>query len=639
MTPTIESCEKLTPIYIMGDSHCLIYSHLRVKSNAQGFERFLTQAKYCPGLRAETFFENDQLHPQVLQAFHSEWLINTKGLATHRANKDAHTEAVNSIIEKKNTSPYLLFFCGDLDLRFSVLDYLNDTFDFNLPFDADLSSFADISSRTHVPFEHIESLINKILSPYFKGLSRLNSMGFENSLIHALMPQTLDDQEFKRVTGVFCPAKIRYKALLLMNHSLEVLCKEHGFSFINPWNQLTEKNQLDPRFYLDGTHLNKKACEITLSLLLDALSQENHQAQSTFDSLPSQMNPIAKHFHLAHQYKAERFWTASIFHFQEILRIDPMHKNARKDLGKLYIEHRQFLLALKELGLYQHFYPNDLDVQELLLQAQNGRQWELQSIELSKISAHKNQVHKSPAFKSKNLPRRYLKLLKNMLLDSLCTTPLHSNYNLQLEGLEWPIHAQSMIGKKRFEHLLQCMNTIKEENVSGDFIETGVWRGGATVFMKGFLKAYQINDRQVWVADSFEGLPPPETTYPQDSSSTFHQSDILNVSLAEVKSLFERYGLLDNQVQFIKGFFSDSLPKAPIKQLSLLRLDGDMYGSTCEALTHLYPKLSLGGFVIIDDWGDVAACQAAVIDFCEKNQIQSPKIQVDHSCIYWRKEA
>jgi len=135
-------------------------------------------------------------------------------------------------------------------------------------------------------------------------------------------------------------------------------------------------------------------------------------------------------------------------------------------------------------------------------------------------------------------------------------------------------------------------------------VQSGGPGGQTSIFMRGILKAYGVGDRQVWVADSFEGLPPPDAArYPKDAGSEFHRHETLAVSLEEVRSNFERYGLLDEQVRFLKGWFRVSLPAAPTEKLAIMRLDGDMYESTMDGLVWLYPKLSPGGFCIIDDFG------------------------------------
>jgi O-methyltransferase len=209
---------------------------------------------------------------------------------------------------------------------------------------------------------------------------------------------------------------------------------------------------------------------------------------------------------------------------------------------------------------------------------------------------------------------------------------------LRENGRDVPLLAHTMIGLKRLNNIQYCAEEIIKNNIEGDFIETGVWRGGACIFMRGILKAYGVTNRSVWVADSFEGLPEPNTeTYPQDIGSTWHLQPVLQVTLEQVKDNFSRYGLLDEQVHFLKGWFRDTLPKAPIEKLALLRLDGDMYESTMDALSNLYPKLSPGGFVIIDDYC-LDSCVQAVRDFRRQSGIDSEIVEIDWSGVFWQKQ-
>jgi hypothetical protein len=208
----------------------------------------------------------------------------------------------------------------------------------------------------------------------------------------------------------------------------------------------------------------------------------------------------------------------------------------------------------------------------------------------------------------------------------------------RLAGTDWPTYADTMIGFKRLENIQFCIEQVLANGIKGDLIETGVWRGGAVIFMRAVLKAYSITDRVVWVADSFEGLPKPdEAKYRDDEGDSHHLQTILSVSLEDVKYNFEKYDLLDDQVKFLKGWFKDTLPSAPIKNLAVLRLDGDMYESTMDALTSLYPKLSIGGYVIIDDWNVIKACKAAVEDFRTRNNIRDEIISIDQTGVFWKK--
>jgi O-methyltransferase len=211
---------------------------------------------------------------------------------------------------------------------------------------------------------------------------------------------------------------------------------------------------------------------------------------------------------------------------------------------------------------------------------------------------------------------------------------------LRANGRDWPARADSMIGLRRMDNIQLCIETVIRDDVPGDLIETGVWRGGATIFMRGALKAHRDTTRTVWVADSFAGLPPPDPTrYPADAGDTFYKQSGLAVGVEQVKHNFERYGLLDDQVKFLVGWFKDTLPTAPIDRLAVLRLDGDLYESTWQAIEALYPRLSPGGFCIVDDYGDlVAQCQRAIHDYRDAHGITEEIVDIDGIGADWRKE-
>jgi hypothetical protein len=237
----------------------------------------------------------------------------------------------------------------------------------------------------------------------------------------------------------------------------------------------------------------------------------------------------------------------------------------------------------------------------------------------------------------------YLDLLEDSLIGTIMKdesiAPWQKGYSQSSRelGRDWPKYAFTMIGKARMRNLREIMETILSEGIPGDLLEAGVWRGGACIYMKGILKARGATDRLVWVADSFAGLPPPDPgKYPADKNDEHHTVTALAVTQQAVRANFARYGLLDEQVCFLEGWFKDTLPAAPIKQLSLLRLDGDMYESTIQTLDAMYWKLSPNGFVIIDDY-ILAACKSAVDDFRAQHGITEKLEMVDGAAVYWRK--
>jgi O-methyltransferase len=205
------------------------------------------------------------------------------------------------------------------------------------------------------------------------------------------------------------------------------------------------------------------------------------------------------------------------------------------------------------------------------------------------------------------------------------------------DGRDWPIEAETMVGLKRLDNLQQCVTSVIRDGVPGDLIETGVWRGGSSIFMRAVLKAYGDCSRKVWLADSFCGLPQPDPArYPVDRGDTLWTYQELAISLEEVKANFSRYGLLDEQVEFLPGWFRDTLPSASITRLAVLRLDGDLYESTMDALSALYHKVSPGGFIIVDDFG-LPTCRAAIEDFRRARGITDQIHQIDWTGAFWQR--
>jgi O-methyltransferase len=198
-----------------------------------------------------------------------------------------------------------------------------------------------------------------------------------------------------------------------------------------------------------------------------------------------------------------------------------------------------------------------------------------------------------------------------------------------------PPPGDTMVGLARLDSLRDCVEVVLREGVPGDLIEAGVWRGGSAIYMRGLLEAFGDAHRHVVVADSFEGLPAP--SHPADAEMRLHEIGYLSVSLSEVRANFRRYELLDHRVEFVEGWFKDSLPALRGRAWSLIRLDGDLYESTMDSLTNLYDGLSVGGFVIVDDYGAYEACRAACEDFRRQRSVVDDVVEIDWTGVYWRK--
>jgi O-methyltransferase len=242
-----------------------------------------------------------------------------------------------------------------------------------------------------------------------------------------------------------------------------------------------------------------------------------------------------------------------------------------------------------------------------------------------------------------NLPRYLVALIKTRVVEGLSKRSLMLvrrrpfNGEIRDQGLDWPLFGYTMIGRRRLDNIQFCGEDILARNIPGDFIETGVWRGGSAILMRALLKKHGSKDRSVWCADSFEGLPKPdEHDRELDADADFSDRAYLRATLEDVKKNFARFGLLDDQVKFLKGWFRDTLPTAPINQLALLRADGDLYESTRDSLVNLYPKVSQGGYVIVDDYNSWKGCRAAVDEYRKDHGITDEIRQIDAHAVFWQ---
>jgi Macrocin-O-methyltransferase (TylF) len=206
---------------------------------------------------------------------------------------------------------------------------------------------------------------------------------------------------------------------------------------------------------------------------------------------------------------------------------------------------------------------------------------------------------------------------------------------LRSAGMDWPLHGLTMVGLARLDDLQACVESVVENGVEGDLIEAGAWRGGASILMRATLDSLG-EERAVWVADSFQGFPAVEPEHRRDDELDVF--DFLAVAEEEVRGHFARFGT-ERGVRFVPGFFEDTMRDLARERWSVVRLDGDSYDATWLTLQSLYPGLSVGGHLIVDDYGALDECRQAVEEFREGNGIDEPLEQIDWTCVRWRKEA
>jgi O-methyltransferase len=206
---------------------------------------------------------------------------------------------------------------------------------------------------------------------------------------------------------------------------------------------------------------------------------------------------------------------------------------------------------------------------------------------------------------------------------------------LRCAGMDWPLHGLTMVGLGRLDDLQSCVESVVRDGVPGDLIEAGAWRGGAAILMRAILDSLGERDRTVWVADSFEGFPSDEAGKSGDLDLSGY--DFLVAPLDEVRDNFARFGC-ERGVRFVPGFFEETLPQLSDGRWALVRLDGDTYEATKTSLECLYPGLSTGGYVVVDDYRTFEGCREAVDEFRREHGITEPLEDVDFPSARWRRE-
>jgi len=179
----------------------------------------------------------------------------------------------------------------------------------------------------------------------------------------------------------------------------------------------------------------------------------------------------------------------------------------------------------------------------------------------------------------------------------------------------------------RFDSIASYAEQINA--LDGDVVETGVWKGGMSIFL-----ANVFPEKTIWVCDSFEGCQNPGDAKFQYSQER-HIYGMYGVSLEDVKKSFKNFGLDQPRIKYLKGFFRDSLEDktCPIQKISLLRIDCDSYSATLEVLTSLYDKVVSGGLIVFDD-SCLYEARDAIKKFIEMKNLSLPLYSPDLKTIY-----
>jgi O-methyltransferase len=215
-------------------------------------------------------------------------------------------------------------------------------------------------------------------------------------------------------------------------------------------------------------------------------------------------------------------------------------------------------------------------------------------------------------------------------VEFLIGTPIPANYGDELASTIKRVRRDTMTTSPRIAALVDSLEYVARNDVEGDIVECGVWRGGSMMAAAITLLRLGIRDRDIWLFDTFGGMPKPGK---EDVSSWYDGYDLHRrwrrksrggrsswnlVSPEAVRDRVESTGYPPERIHLVKGMVEDTIPAQAPESIALLRLDTDWYESTQHELEHLYPRLSEGGVLIIDDYGHYEGARRAVDEYLER---------------------
>jgi hypothetical protein len=204
------------------------------------------------------------------------------------------------------------------------------------------------------------------------------------------------------------------------------------------------------------------------------------------------------------------------------------------------------------------------------------------------------------------------------------------------------VRPYTMTSPERLFSLIEAVRYVAAARIPGSFVECGVWRGGSMMAAALALRECSETSRELYLFDTFEGMSAPTehdvaidgksaAALLQAPRSTDPDSPWCYATLPDVQAALARTGYPDARVHFVQGRVEDTLPARAPKAIALLRLDTDWYESTRHELEHLYPALSPGGVLVIDDYGHWAGCRKAVDEYFGSRGIKLLLNRVDYT--------
>jgi hypothetical protein len=201
----------------------------------------------------------------------------------------------------------------------------------------------------------------------------------------------------------------------------------------------------------------------------------------------------------------------------------------------------------------------------------------------------------------------------------------------------------TLTGPERVAALVEAVRYVVRTGIPGDFVECGVWRGGSVLAMLRTLLELGVTDRDVWLYDTFTHMPrggPHDVDMFGVSAAEYHARLDAGESvdpaydylpLDEVRGLLADTGYPQERLHFVPGLVEETLPDVIPPTVALLRLDTDYYASTLHELQHLYPRISPGGILLIDDYGHWRGSKQAVDEYLEEHGLPLLLQRIDYS--------
>jgi hypothetical protein len=192
----------------------------------------------------------------------------------------------------------------------------------------------------------------------------------------------------------------------------------------------------------------------------------------------------------------------------------------------------------------------------------------------------------------------------------------------------------TLAGPERTISLIRAVKYLVENEIPGDLVECGVWKGGSMMAVALTLLRLNRADRRLWLYDTFTGMSEPTAEDISNcgySAQKDFEAEWLRISKEKVRAAIAKTGYDLGRVEFVEGKVEDTIPTRSPDRIALLRLDTDWYESTRHEFIHLYPRLSRGGVLLVDDYGHWQGARKATDEYIRDHRLRLLLSRIDHS--------